>query len=100
MSIENAKEFLIKTSTESEAITKAERAYLESMLKVAKAMGYEISEDELRAAMEDLSSFGELSEQELGGVVGAHRSPTDFDSLALLDIYLPQKMRRIGKFKL
>jgi len=71
MSVEKAKEFLIKTSTEEEAAAKADQAYWESLLKVSKEMGYEFGEEELQAAMEDLSSFGELSEGELEQVAGS-----------------------------
>jgi predicted ribosomally synthesized peptide with nif11-like leader len=70
MSVEKAKEFLIKASTEQETSLKADQAYRESLLSVAKEMGYEFDADELRAAMEDLSSFGELSEGELEQVAG------------------------------
>lgn len=70
MSIEQAKEFLVKISTEDEAARKAEEAHFASLLQTATELGYELSGDDLRQAMEDISSFSELSEDQLASVAG------------------------------
>lgn len=70
MSVEKAKEFLIKATTDDAVATRAGDAYLGALQSVASELGYDISAAELQAAMDDLNAFSELSEAELDAVAG------------------------------
>jgi predicted ribosomally synthesized peptide with nif11-like leader len=94
MSVDKAKEFLIKASTDEDTATKVEKTYLASLLAVAGDLGFELREDELMAAMEDLSSFGELSEQELDQITGAKAWN---DTMMFSGRRLPGALGRLGK---
>jgi predicted ribosomally synthesized peptide with nif11-like leader len=78
MSIENAKEFLVKISTDEAAARKAEEAHFRSLMETAADLGYEVSEEDLNQAMEDISSFGELSEDQLEAVSGGYYNDSLF----------------------
>lgn len=68
MSLESAKQFLVKISTDEEAAAQADEAYNAALLKLATGLGFQVSPDDLRAAMADLA--GELSDAELDHVAG------------------------------
>ena len=70
MSVEKAKEFLVELTKSRESAARAGEAYLEALMKVAGELGYEIEEQDLRSAMQEMSDLSELSEEGLEAAAG------------------------------
>lgn len=70
MSVEQAKEFLVKIATDAEAADKARLAHEASLLEVAKELGFSMTGTDLEAAIEEIAGIDELSEEELDEVAG------------------------------
>ncbi len=70
MSYENAKEFLSRISTDPNVGEEVDAAYLDALIKLASKYGFNISLSELRLAMADMASSGELPEAFLESTVG------------------------------
>jgi len=77
MSIQTAKEFLVKVATDEAAATKAQAAHESALLNLARQMGYTFSENELRQAMSDVEELDELSESQLSTISGGRRRISD-----------------------
>lgn len=73
MSYEVAKQFLIKISTDAEAASKADDAYIQTLVKLAAELGYKISQSELQQAIGEMASSGELSDALLETAAGGAR---------------------------
>ena len=74
MSVEKAKEFLVELTNSRESAGKAGEAYLEALMKVAGELGYQVEEQDLRSAMDEMSDLSELSEQSLEAVAAGGRT--------------------------
>ena len=70
MSVEQAKQFLVKISTDEEAADKAREAHEASLLKVAEELGFTLEASDLEAAMGAIAEVDELSDDELDEVAG------------------------------
>jgi len=68
MAMENVREFLARLKSDESLAEQADDAYVSALLGVAKGAGYDVAEDELRAALDGAPS--ELPEDELDKVVG------------------------------
>ena len=77
MSIQSAKDFLVKIATDQKAAEKAQAAHESALLGLARQMGYNFSEGDLKAALADVESLDELSSAELRNVVGGARRRVD-----------------------
>jgi predicted ribosomally synthesized peptide with nif11-like leader len=67
MSVQLAKDFLVKIATDEVAAKKAEAAQRAALLGVAREMGFEFSADDLNGALDDVD---ELDDVALGKVAG------------------------------
>ncbi len=70
MSVEQAKEFLVKISTDEEAADKARQAHEASLLKVAAELGFTLDASDLETAMAAIVEVDELTDDELDEVAG------------------------------
>jgi predicted ribosomally synthesized peptide with nif11-like leader len=70
MSVDKAKAFLIKLTEDDAAATKADDAYVRGLLELAGEMDYEVSENDMREALDELSGIASLSEEQLEQVAG------------------------------
>ena len=70
MSIEQAKEFLVDLAENEDATAKADDAYLGVLVAVAAELGYVLSKDEVKAAMQDLAGLDLLTDDDLSEVSG------------------------------
>jgi len=77
MTIQTAKDFLVKIATDEAAAKKAQAAHESALLNLARQMGYTISESELRQAMADVEELDELSESQLSTISGGRRRILD-----------------------
>jgi predicted ribosomally synthesized peptide with nif11-like leader len=73
MSIQTAKDFLVKIATDEEAAKKAQAAHESALLTLARQMGYTFSEGDLRQAMDDVEALDQLSGEQLDRVAGGRR---------------------------
>jgi predicted ribosomally synthesized peptide with nif11-like leader len=74
MSIEKAKEYLVKLTESEEAARKADEAHVKALLDLSGEMGFELEERDLREAMDEMCGLGELSEEDLEAVAGGYVS--------------------------
>ena len=70
MSVQRAKDFLVKVSTDAATAEKARQAHEASLLSVAEQEGFDISAEDLRAAMSEISVLDDLAADDLDAVVG------------------------------
>jgi len=68
MPYENVREFLGKLQSDESLAQQADTAYVTGLLGVAQDAGYDISEEDLRAALD--AGSGEFDEDDLDKVVG------------------------------
>ncbi len=80
MSVEQAKEFLVKIATDEEAADKARRAHEASLLKVAEELGFSLDASDLEAAMTSIAEIDELTDDELDEVAGGVTPTLSFRS--------------------
>ena len=76
MSIQVAKEFLVKIATDAKAAEEAQAAHEESLVGLGKRMGFAFSAADLREAMTAIDELDELRESALEGVAGGRGLPT------------------------
>lgn len=70
MSVEKAKEFLVKVSTDKEVAEKAREAHEASLLAVAREFGFDIEAEDLREAMSEIELLDDLTVTDADQVVG------------------------------
>lgn len=70
MSMEKAKEFLVKVSTDKQMADKVREAHQASLLAVAQESGFDIDADDLRAAMSEIELLDDLGLTDATEVVG------------------------------
>jgi predicted ribosomally synthesized peptide with nif11-like leader len=71
MSLEQAKAFLERVDEDESLRASVKAAYAQDLLRIANENGFEVSVDDLNAAVAELSDFGdELSISQLEGVAG------------------------------
>lgn len=80
MSVQQAKDFLVKVSTDPATADKARQAHEAALLSVAQQEGFDISAEDLRAAMSEVSVLDDLTAGDVDEVVGGARF-TGRDSL-------------------
>lgn len=73
MSVEKAKEFLVKVSTDDGTAKKAREAQEASLLAVARESGFDIGADDLREAMSEVEMLDDLAMTDTDQVVGGAR---------------------------
>lgn len=73
MSVEKAKEFLVKVSTDERMAGKAREAHEASLLAVAQEFGFDIGADDLREAMSEVEMLDDLDLTDTDQVVGGRR---------------------------
>ena len=73
MSVEQAKKFLGRVDEDAHVRESVQAAYTEELLKLAKKLGYQVSTDDLKKAVAELSDVGdELSLDQLEKVAGGY----------------------------
>lgn len=70
MSVQGAKDFLVKVSTDPTMADKAREAHERALLSVAQQEGFEFSAEDLRAAMSEVSVLDDLATSDADAVVG------------------------------
>lgn len=71
MSVEQAKKFLGRVDEDAHVRESVQAAYTEELMKLAKKLGYEVSTDDLKKAVAELSDVGdEVSLDQLEKVAG------------------------------
>lgn len=70
MSVQKAKDFLVKVSTEEATADKAREAHEAALLSVAQEEGFDISAEDLRAAMSEVAVLDDLAADDVDDVVG------------------------------
>ena len=70
MSVQQAKEFLLRLVENEDASDQADNAYLEALVVVASRLGYTLTADEIREAIRHMSGLADLTDQELAEVAG------------------------------
>lgn len=71
MSVEQAKFFLVRADEDEQVRVALQAAYTEELLTLAKKLGYEVSPEDLKSAVAELSDVGdELSLDQLATVAG------------------------------
>lgn len=70
MSVQSAKDFLVKVSTDEALAAKAREAHEAALISVAQQEGFDISADDLRAAMSEVSVLDDLAADDADAVVG------------------------------
>ena len=73
MSQEQANAFLDRLNDDEVLAEQADDAFVRALMSVASRAGYEISEDELREALD--ADAGRVSDEELGAIAGGVGSP-------------------------
>lgn len=73
MSVQRAKDFLVKVSTDPATADKAREAHEAALLSVARQEGFDLSAEDLRAAMSEVSVLDDLTADDLDEVVGGRR---------------------------
>ena len=81
MSVQSAKDFLVKVSTDTTTADKAREAHEAALISVAQQEGFDISAEDLRAAMSEVSLLDDLAADDADEVVGGF---TGRDSLRVL----------------
>ncbi|MGP1678334.1 MAG: Nif11-like leader peptide family RiPP precursor [Burkholderiales bacterium] len=84
MSVEQAKTFLVRVDEDEQVRGSVQAAYTEELLKLAKKLGYQVSTDDLKKAITELSDVGdEVSLDQLEKVAGgiARAFPSHSDSI-------------------
>ena len=76
MSIQVAKDFLVKIATDVKAAEEAQAAHEDSLVGLGKRMGFAFSAADLREAMTSIDELDELSESALESVAGGRGLPT------------------------
>ena len=80
MSVQRAKDFLVKVSTDAATADKARQAHETALLSVAEGEGFDISAEDLRAALSEVSVLDDLAVDDADAVVGGF---TGRDSLSV-----------------
>ncbi|MBP7775752.1 MAG: Nif11-like leader peptide family RiPP precursor [Acidobacteria bacterium] len=70
MSVQSAKEFLVKIATDEQLATRAEDAQRGALLGLAQELGYAFSDGDLSSAMEDVDELDKLSDADLRSIAG------------------------------
>jgi predicted ribosomally synthesized peptide with nif11-like leader len=70
MSVQLAKDFLVKVSTDAETADKARQAHEAALLAVAKDEGFDIGAEDLREALSEISVLDDLAVDDADAVVG------------------------------
>jgi predicted ribosomally synthesized peptide with nif11-like leader len=70
MSVQRAKDFLVKVSTDTATADKARQAHESALLAVAQQEGFDISAEDLRAALSEVSVLDDLAVDDADAVVG------------------------------
>lgn len=70
MSVQRAKDFLVKVSTDKQMAEKVREAHEASLLAVAHESGFDIDADNLRAAMNEIEMLDDLDLSDATEVVG------------------------------
>lgn len=70
MSVQRAKDFLVKVSTDKTTADKAREAHEGALLSVAQQEGFDFSPEDLRAAMSEVSLLDDLAADDADAVVG------------------------------
>jgi predicted ribosomally synthesized peptide with nif11-like leader len=73
MSVQQAKDFLVKVSTDRATADKAREAHEAALLSVAQQEGFDISAEDLQAAMSELSLLDDLAADDTDAVMGGAR---------------------------
>ena len=73
MSVQRAKDFLVKVSTDRTTADKAREAHEAALLSVAQGEGFDFSAEDLRAAMSEVSLLDDLAANDADAVVGGAR---------------------------
>ena len=75
MSIQVAKDFLVRIATDVKAAEEAQAAHEESLVGLGKRLGFAFSAADLREAMTAIDELDELSATELESVAGGRGLP-------------------------
>lgn len=59
MSVDKAKEFLVDTTENEEAAAKIQATYLATLVEVSSEMGYDLTEEDIMVAIEEMTGLGE-----------------------------------------
>lgn len=80
MSVESAKDFLVGVSTDDALATKARAAHEAALVSVAQQEGFDVSAEDLRAAMSEVSVLDDLAvdDADAMGVVGGFTGRDSF----------------------
>lgn len=70
MSVQRAKDFLVKVSTDPATADRAREAHEAALLSVAQQEGFDIDADDLRAAMSEVDVLDDLAASDVDEVVG------------------------------
>lgn len=70
MSVRTAKDFLVKVSTDEAVADKAREAHEAALLSVAQQEGFDISVEDLRQALSEVSVLDDLAADDADAVVG------------------------------
>jgi predicted ribosomally synthesized peptide with nif11-like leader len=70
MSVERAKDFLVKVSTDPATADRAREAHEAALLSVAQQEGFDIGAEDLRAAMSEVSLLDDLAVDDADAVMG------------------------------
>lgn len=70
MSVQGAKDFLVKVSTDPAMADKAREAHETALLSVAQHEGFDFSAEDLRTAMSEVSVLDDLETDDADAVVG------------------------------
>lgn len=75
MSIQNAKEFLVKIATDVKAAKEAQSAHEQALVRLGEGLGFRFSAADLRKAMADVDELDQLTDDQLAGVTGGASVP-------------------------
>lgn len=78
MSVQQAKDFLVKVSTDTATADKARDAHEAALLSVAQQEGFTFSAEDLRAAMSEVSVLDDLTADDADTVVGGFTGRDSF----------------------
>ncbi len=70
MSVQAAKDFLVEVSTDDALAARAREAHEAALLSVAQQEGFDISAEDLRAAMSEVAVLDDLAVDDADAVVG------------------------------
>lgn len=86
MSVEQAKAFLVRVDEDEQVRESAQAAYTEELLKLARKLGYQVSTDDLKKAVVELSDVGdEVSLDQLEKVAGGFAPRLSFGVKGMKD---------------